>query len=153
MDKLLSKNDYERAKYLYTIAVALEDRLDPKFEKFILVSTKFIKLYAEDVIGDRWPEGEKAILKILESNNYNQDAIRYAIYYAIDILKDRWPEIEPYIVKDSEHLKSYLEFVNNKGYKITVTVRYDDLIDHLERADKLPISTKIYKMEENNEIT
>lgn len=56
-------------------------------------------------------------------------------------------------IEDSEYLKSYLEFINEKDYKIIVTVQYDDLVDYLKCDDELPISTKIHKMERNNEIT
>lgn len=100
MDRLLGmKNNYERAKYLYKVAVALENRLGPEFEKFILMSTvEYIKLYAEDVIKGRWPEGEKAILKILKNGGDGHSAIHHAVCYAIDVINDRWPEIESYLI-------------------------------------------------------
>lgn len=58
-------------------------------------------LYAADVIGDRWREGEPAIAK---------DPV-LAYLYARYVIGGRWPEAEPTIVKDPQRAYLYAHYI------------------------------------------
>ena len=72
-----------------------------------LTDPEWAYLYARDVIGGRWPEGEAAIAKDPEW------AYRYARY----VVRGRWPEGEEAIATDPYWTKEYLElFPEAKHY-------------------------------------
>lgn len=90
-------------------------------------TANFAYKYAKDVIGGRWPEGEKAILldwtialqyanEILkerwpELERKIVDHPSASCSYAAHIIGGRWPEAEPYIMKDAFYALKYAEDV------------------------------------------
>ena len=58
-------------------------------------------VYAKVVIGGRWPEAERYIIKDTE----------YAYKYAQDVIQGRWPEVEIRIMKDPESAYQYAAYI------------------------------------------
>jgi|CXWL01.1.fsa_nt_gi hypothetical protein len=95
--------------------------------------------YAVNVIGGRWPEGEKDIAKNAEmSFMYAKNIIKgkfpegeevlskspgYAVLYAIDVIKDRFPAAEKAIltteyILHKRYKRDYINFLKSKGIEI-----------------------------------
>jgi len=73
-------------------------------EPYILKVIKVAINYARDVIGERWPQLELAILAA------PKDAIAtWAYVYAEEVIGDRWLEAEPYIMQDTFWALNYVE--------------------------------------------
>lgn len=102
-------------------------------EKIQRLNLSYLALhYAQDVIEDRWVEGEETISKdpcaayeyahfsLNDRFEMGEEVIKkhpeYAARYSIDVLKKRWREAEPYILQntDYEHSLSYCELLKDR---------------------------------------
>lgn len=73
----------------------------PEAEPTILTDDTWTRHYAQYVLGKRWPEGEKAILKAMDPDN--------VILYAKNVIGGRWREAEPLILQHKQCAEIYME--------------------------------------------
>jgi len=86
VDELLSMDEEERYEYVFIHA-----KDNPEYLKILLQSPKWTFSYICNMLKhERWPEGEKTILKNPE----------YIIDYAYAVIKGRWPEGEEVLLKN-----------------------------------------------------
>lgn len=78
----------------------------PELEHVILRDELAIYWYARYVVGNRWPEGEKVLLKGTKPWGPNTFVLNQ---YAQSVIKDRWPEAEPVISKDVPEWDDYVK--------------------------------------------
>lgn len=83
----------------------------PDLEHIVLQEELAIYWYARYVLKQRWPEGEKVLLKGVYKWGPNTYIVRE---YAQNVVRERWPEAEPILKKDLAEWNQYKEFFNIK---------------------------------------
>ena len=78
-------------------------------EHIVLRDELAIYWYARYVIGNRWPEGEKVLLRGLHAWGPNTYLLNR---YAQTVIKDRWPEAEPALSLDKPEWDEYVKHFN-----------------------------------------
>lgn len=111
--KEVVKNDPETA-YVYAINV-LGKRF-PEGEKAIASHPGYAYNYARFVLGDRFSQGEKAIAS----------SAKDAYEYALHVIKGRWPEGEKVIASSPRHGLLYARYVINDRDPNTWAKRYQE---------------------------
>ena len=81
----------------------------PELEHIVLQEELAIYWYARYVLKQRWPEGEKVLLKGLNPWGPNTYLVRE---YAQNVVRDRWPEAEPVLSKDKPEWDEYVKHFN-----------------------------------------
>lgn len=73
-------------------------------EHIVLTDELSIYWYARYVMKERWPEGEKVLLRGVNPWGPNTYLLRE---YAQNVVKERWPEAEPILQKDKVEWNQY----------------------------------------------
>lgn len=89
-------------------AQSLRHRI-PELEHVVLRDELAIYWYARYVIGNRWPEGEKVLLRGLHAWGPNTYLLNK---YAQAVIKDRWIEAEPALSLDKPEWDDYEKHFN-----------------------------------------
>lgn len=80
-------------------------------EHIVLRDELSIYWYARYVMKERWPAGEKVLLRGVNPWGPNTYLLKE---YAQNVIKERWPEAEPIIKKDAEEWRRYKEVFDIK---------------------------------------
>jgi hypothetical protein len=75
---------------------------DTTLREFIMHDAQLAYLFARNVVGDRWPEGEPVVMRHAWA----------ACLYARDVIKSRWLEVEPVIAQDDWAAHQYARAFN-----------------------------------------
>ena len=79
-----------------------------EIEEYIVKSPRYIIRYCNEILKDRWPEAEKALLESGSSENLCD--------YSLYVIKGRWPEAENKILNDIEAAYRYAVKVIEKRW-------------------------------------
>lgn len=101
--KRVFKFDSSRFVCLY-IEKNIKERW-PLVEPIILESIHEVVSYAANIIKGRWAEGEKALLDSASKNLYF--ALSPVLSYIDQVVKGRWPEAEVFIERDYFYYQTY----------------------------------------------
>lgn len=85
--------------------------------------------YAENVMGGRWPEGEKTIMN--DSKN--------AVDYAVNVIRGRWTEAEPAIMRDPNAAIEYCMQILDERWPAaepTIMKRSDTALEYAKQVIK-----------------
>jgi uncharacterized membrane protein len=99
-----SRNEKICGPRVQSIAIGMPDKSSMGDSKpAIAEDAKYSYRYAEDVLEERFPQGEPAIAESAE----------YSYLYAEDVLEERFPQGEP-AIRGSEYQEDYEELVGIK---------------------------------------
>lgn len=117
-EEAIAKDPNYSMYYAYNV---LKGKRFPLGEKTILEHPDKYQIanYAKNILKERWPEGEKEVVK-------NPIA---AYHYARDVIEGEWPEAEPYIMKDAAAASNYASALLKRRW-----IEAEDIIKQNPRA-------------------